>query len=119
MNEAHNPAFKNEASNHFIKNDATPYGRFKRIEAGDPVFIVPVEDKFTAVHGPARCAIGEICMLQSPTWKPNQYAFDFAEREFGGSWLMAVWDVEIKGVNFSNSNPLHVDGYWLYLLVRG
>lgn len=98
--------------------------RIRQFENGEPVFIIPVEDKFETIHGPARCAIGEICMLQSPTWKANHYAFEFASKEFGGNWIMALWDVEItqsdgQKVNFSNSNPLHKDGYWLYLLVRG
>jgi hypothetical protein len=98
---------------------STEYGRIHALEKGQPAIIVPVEDKFTVVYDPARCAIGEICMLQSPTWKPNQYAFEFAQKEFGGNWIMALWDVMVEGVSFVNSNPLHKDGYWLYLLVRG
>lgn len=92
----------------------------RRIETSEDVFqpIIPVPDEFTVVHGPARCAIGEICMLQSPTWKPNEYAFEYAQKEFGGNWIMAIWNVEVDGQNFSHGNPLHKDGYWLYLLVR-
>jgi hypothetical protein len=92
--------------------------RIRQIEDATWPVIVPVEDKFEAIHGPARCAIGEICMLQSPTWKPGWYACEFAAKQFEGNWLMAVWDVKVDGKDFSNSNPLHVDGYWLYLLVR-
>lgn len=93
--------------------------RIRQFENGEPVFIIPVEDKFETIHGPARCAIGEICMLQSPTWKPNQYAFEFATKEFGGNWIMALWDVKVDGKDFSYSNPMYSDGWYLYLLVRG
>mgnify|MGYP007071615225 CR=1 FL=1 len=95
----------------------------RQFENDEPVFIQPIPNGMTIVHGPALAAVGEIVMVQSPDWRYTADVLEFVKAQVGGDWVMSLWKLtwynKVTHANFIQGNPhQNTDGLWMYLLQK-